>query len=61
MTNNIQGWKTKKGCITTVSCYVPLGNVSLTSVLWSVLSRSRRFLRVFLKPLDFGFSGLEAG
>lgn len=30
-------------------------------VLWSVLSLSRRFLRVFLKPLDFGFSGLADG
>ena len=35
--------------------------LTLTRVLWSVLSLSRRFLKVFLKPLDFGFSGLAGG
>lgn len=39
----------------------PPSKTDLTSVLWSVLSLSRRFLRVFLKPLDFGFSGFAAG
>lgn len=34
---------------------------ALTRVLWSVLSLSLRFLRVFRKPLDFGFSSLAAG
>lgn len=35
--------------------------VGLTRGLWSDLSRSRRLLRVLLKPLALGFSGLAGG
>lgn len=44
-----------------MTCWALPYKMNLTSVFWSVLNLSRRFLRVFLKPPVFSFSDFAAG